>query len=201
MNHQRPSNKQSQSRPIKKPHKLYVTVEQGKAAFRLLCPTAIVGGLIGPSCSIIQRIELESSSKIKIEDLLVAGSPERQVYIIGTDAVDRTTTFRRVVGDGEFGEEDGVVFDVSSAQMGLLMVYERILEVDGEAELGSDGDGRGIMRCCRMLAARDQAGALIGREGKNVEMIRKQRGSYIRVLAAKQLPPCADLADELIQVP
>ncbi|GAB4847208.1 hypothetical protein Ancab_026217 [Ancistrocladus abbreviatus] len=194
------------SNPRKRVH---FTVPPGHISFRLLCDVSIAGGLIGHSGSIVKKLEQDTSTKIRVEDALTPDSEERLVYVLGSEPIDRTMRLKTTknasssyssADDNEGGEgegEGGSLFHVSAAQEGLLRVFERILEV--EAELASAGGGDGAV-CCRLLAATDQIGALMGRGGKRIEKLRSESGAFIRVLQPEQLPPCADYPDELIQI-
>lgn len=190
-----------QGRQAKKPQRIHVTIEEGQVSFRLLCPVPFAGGLIGHSGTIVKNLEIETSGRIHVEDALAADSTERLIYVVGSEAVDKAVRFR-ITGEGESGD----VFDVSVGQEALLRVYERILEVESssalmnaDAKAGGRG-GDGLVRCCRLLAVTDQIGALMGREGKRIDKIRKESGAYIRVLTKEQLPSLANLDDELIQI-
>lgn len=81
--------------------------------------------------------------------------------------------------------------EVSRAQEGLIRVYERVLQVEGN-EGGAVG--------CRLLAIKSQIGALMGKGGAIVDGIRKSTGAKIKVLKKDQLPACAVPEEELIQV-
>ncbi|KAL8143383.1 hypothetical protein V2J09_016415 [Rumex salicifolius] len=209
MNNKKPYNNNNnrgenkQGRPAKKPQRIRITVEEGQISFRLLCPVSFAGGLIGHSGTIVKNLEIETSGKIFVEDALAADSAERLIYVLGSEAVDKAVRFRNA-REGESGD----VFEVSVGQEALLRVYERILEVetsavklDADANAGGRGSGGdSVVRCCRLLAVTDQIGALMGREGKRINKIRKESGAFIRVLSLDQLPPLANPADELIQI-
>lgn len=168
----------------------------GQVAFRMLCHVHTAGGVIGNSGSIIKQLETLTGSKIRFEEGL-PNCHQRVVNIVGDAALERMIS----VGGG--GEEDGTV-NVSKAQEGLMRVFERVLEVEGntgENENGEDKEHRNNgLTGCRLLAPTVKIGALMGKGGKIVDAIRKSTGAKIRVFKKEQIPPCAAPEEELIQV-
>lgn len=167
----------------------------GQVTFRLLCHVHTAGGVIGNSGSIIKQLETLTGAKIRFEEGL-PNCHERVVNIIGDSALERHLS----VGGGE---EDGTV-NASKAQEGLMRVFDRVLEVEGntgEDENGNDKEhhGNGLIGC-RLLAPTVQIGALMGKGGKIVDAIRKSTGAKIRVFKKEQIPPCAAPEEELIQI-
>lgn len=168
----------------------------GQVAFRMLCHVHTAGGVIGNSGSIIKQLETLTGSKIRFEEGL-PNCHQRVVNIVGDATLERKIS----VGGG--GEEDGTV-NVSKAQEGLMRVFERVLEVEGntgENDNGEDKEHRNNgLTGCRLLAPTVKIGALMGKGGKIVDAIRKSTGAKIRVFKKEQIPPCAAPEEELIQV-
>lgn len=167
----------------------------GQVTFRLLCHVHTAGGVIGSSGSIIKHLETLTGSKIRFEEG-IPNCHERVINIVGDAALEKKIS----VGGGE---EEGMV-DVSKAQEGLMRVFERVLEVEGNARNNENEDNHehhsnGSIGC-RLLAPTGQIGALMGKGGKIVDGIRKSSGAKIRVLKKEQIPPCAGPEEELIQV-
>ncbi|KAG0448768.1 hypothetical protein HPP92_027670 [Vanilla planifolia] len=75
------------------------------------------------------------------------------------------------------------------------MVFERIIKV----EEGEGVEAKG-MSTCRMLAPSSHVGSVLGKGGKIVEKIRFESGAQIRIFSKEQVPLCALVGDELIQV-
>lgn len=92
---------------------------------------------------------------------------------------------------------DGDWFDVSAAQDGILRVFERVVEVAAEGDAVEKIEG---VVSCRLLAWKNQAGAIIGKGGKIVEKIRKDTGCRIRVLALEKLPSGSMPTEEIVEV-
>lgn len=166
----------------------------GQAVFRLLCHVHTAGGVIGNAGSIIKQLETLTGSRIRFEEGL-PNCHERVVNIVGDAVVERKMS----VGGGE--EEETV--NVSRAQEGLMRVFERVLEVEGntrENENGDDTEHRNNRLInCRLLAPTVQIGSLMGKGGKIVDAIRKSTGVKIRVFK-EQIHPSAAPEEELIQV-
>ncbi|XP_011099966.1 KH domain-containing protein HEN4 isoform X2 [Sesamum indicum] len=167
----------------------------GQVAFRLLCHDHSAGGVIGSSGSIIKHLETLTGSKIRFEER-TPNCHERVINIVGDAVVERKIS----VGRSEKYE----MVDVSKAQEGLMRVFERVLEVEGNGGNNENEDNEknsnGLISC-RLLAPTGQIGALIGKRGKIVDGIRKRSGAKIRVLKEEQIPACASPEEELIQNP
>ncbi|KAG0471989.1 hypothetical protein HPP92_016535 [Vanilla planifolia] len=144
-----------------------------ETVFRLLCPSDKAGSLIGKGGSNVRQIREETGARIRVEDP-VLGSEERVVYI----SAEATHRGRRESGCVD--EEE-----VSPVQRALLMVFERIIKV----EEGEGVEAKG-MSTCRMLAPSSHV----------VEKIRFESGAQIRIFSKEQVPLCALVGDELIQV-
>ncbi|XP_011099964.1 KH domain-containing protein HEN4 isoform X1 [Sesamum indicum] len=166
----------------------------GQVAFRLLCHDHSAGGVIGSSGSIIKHLETLTGSKIRFEER-TPNCHERVINIVGDAVVERKIS----VGRSEKYE----MVDVSKAQEGLMRVFERVLEVEGNGGNNENEDNEknsnGLISC-RLLAPTGQIGALIGKRGKIVDGIRKRSGAKIRVLKEEQIPACASPEEELIQI-
>ncbi|KAL1569698.1 KH domain-containing protein HEN4-like [Salvia divinorum] len=170
----------------------------GQAAYRLLCHVHTAGGVIGNSGSIIKQLETLTGSKIRFEEGL-PNCHERVVNIVGEGALERKIS----VG----GPEEENTVSVSKAQEGLIRVFERVLEVEGNTGKNDNVDddehrnnnNNGLI-VCRLLAPTVQIGALMGKGGKIVAAIRKSTGAKIRVFKKEQVPPCAAPEEELIQI-
>ncbi|KAM7515805.1 hypothetical protein LguiA_005388 [Lonicera macranthoides] len=158
------------------------TILPGQVAFRLLCHTATAGGVIGHSGTVIKRLENDTGARIRLENT-VPNCHERVINVIGSSAMVRRI---EIEGLGEMRE-------VSQAQEALVRVFERVLEVEGTQEVEA-------VVGCRLLGGQGEIGAIMGRKGNVVDMIRKISGAQVRVLPRELLPACAFPTDELIQV-
>ncbi|KAG5574687.1 hypothetical protein H5410_054821 [Solanum commersonii] len=159
-------------------------LQPGQVHFRLLCHVSTAGGVIGNSGGLIRQLEAQTGCRIRFEEPL-PNCHERVVNIIGDSIIDRKI---RISYDGS--NEEVEVVEVSRAQEGLIRVYERVLQLEG--------NGRAVG--CRLLAISGQIGALMGKGGVIVDGIRKSTGAKIKVLTKEQLPACAIPGEELIQI-
>ncbi|KAL9461118.1 hypothetical protein AB3S75_004168 [Citrus x aurantiifolia] len=155
-------------------------------SFRLVCPTPVVGGLIGRSGSIISSIRRDTKCRIHCEGGF-PGSDHRVILVVGSGSIDR-----RIM----FCENDVVVEggEVSSTQEAVIRVFERMWEV--EAEVEGDGDGDDVAYC-GLLANTTKIGVVVGKGGRNVTRMRTESGAKIVMLPP---PACAAIDDQLIQI-
>ncbi|XP_024949224.2 KH domain-containing protein At4g18375 isoform X3 [Citrus sinensis] len=155
-------------------------------SFRLVCPTPVVGGLIGRSGSIISSIRRDTKCRIHCEGGF-PGSDHRVIFVVGSGSIDR-----RIM----FCENDVVVEggEVSSTQEAVIRVFERMWEV--EAEVEGDGDGDDVAYC-GLLANTTKIGVVVGKGGRNVTRMRIESGAKIVMLPP---PACAAIDDQLIQI-
>lgn len=161
----------------------------------MLCHVDTAGGVIGSSGTIIKQLETQTGCKIRFEEPL-ASCQERVINVIGDAAVDKRITVRNNGDSGrpQRGDDRGgdcFEVEVSTAQAGLMRVFERVLTVER--------NGNGVIGC-RLLAGPGQVGGVMGKGGKIVLEIQKNSGAKIRVLKMDQTPSCASPEEELIQV-
>ncbi|XP_058068129.1 KH domain-containing protein HEN4 isoform X1 [Magnolia sinica] len=170
---------------------LPLTPSSGETLFRILCPSSKTGALIGKSGSIIRRFRSATRAKIRIDDPVPA-SDERVILIVAPSASTPSAQ------DDEAGDKAEVV--ASPAQRALVMLFDRMVEVDEEEkDRVAEAVNKGIV-VCRLLAPSNQVGCVLGKGGKIVEKIREESGAQVRVLAKDQIPGCAAVGDELIQI-
>ncbi|KAL5562682.1 hypothetical protein UlMin_032429 [Ulmus minor] len=172
-----------------------LAVPAGHVAFRLLCHSSRVGGVIGKSGSVIKQLQQSTGAKIRVEEA-PAETSDRVITVVAPSALAARISLRGPIGEGNGFGDGGEEMEVSKAQEALLKVFDRILEV--AAESGAVSVGVGIVSC-RLLADAAQAGSVIGKGGKVVEKIRKESGCKIRVLTEK-LPANASSTDEMVEI-
>ncbi|KAK7246703.1 hypothetical protein RIF29_41573 [Crotalaria pallida] len=176
------SSKRSRSRPP-------LTIPPGHVAFRLLCNSARIGGVIGRSGAVIQNLQNSTGAKIRIEDP-APDCPDRIIVVVAESAISGTVN---TGGDGGGGGEE---LAVSKAQEALVRVFERIVDVVVEME-GIEVGQKVVS--CRLVADAAQVGSVIGKGGKVVEKIRKESGCKIRAIK-DNLPLCTSDTDEIIEI-
>ncbi|KAF5749728.1 KH domain-containing protein [Tripterygium wilfordii] len=166
-----------------------ITVPEGSVSLRIVCHVSIIGGLIGPSGSIIDKLRHDTTCLIRCERL-VQGSDHRIIHIVGPGAPERRIELKSARDRDEVGE----MYMVSTAQEAVIRVLERVWEVEAKKEGNGGVEGGGY---CGLLANTTQIGAVVGRGGRTIERMRKQSGAEIRILPP---PHCAAKNDELIQI-
>ncbi|XP_006487462.2 KH domain-containing protein HEN4 isoform X1 [Citrus sinensis] len=179
-----------------------LVIPHGHVAFRLLCHSSRIGGVIGKSGNVIKQLQQSTGARIRVEEPPTE-TPDRVVTVIAPPSIDTTICIqKKSSSSGVNSGANGNVVDgdnlskieVSKAQEALIRVFERILEVASETE----GVEMGVVSC-RLLAETKQVGSVIGKGGKVVEKIRKESGCKIRVLA-ENLSACAGPNDEIIEL-
>ncbi|XP_021776249.1 KH domain-containing protein HEN4-like [Chenopodium quinoa] len=155
----------------------------GHASLRMLCPDSSVGAFIGKSGSSIKHLQLQTASKIRVDDSLQLGSDHRVIVIVAPNV-----PFKKMNLSNSPAE---VEFQVSAFQEAAVRVFEKVLEVSGE--------GNAVV-ICRVLVEANEAGAVIGKGGKTVAKLRRESGAKIRVLVGNKLPPGVSIPDEVVEI-
>lgn len=139
--------------------------------FRVLCPNARAGSVLGKGGEVIARLRSETDARIKVEDR-VNGCDERVVTISSSES------------NGEESAEH------CPAQLALFKVIERIVDLEAETQA-----------CARLLVPKSQARQLLGKAGNKIAAIREDTGAVIRVLNREQdVPLCAVAGEEVVQI-
>uniref|UniRef100_A0A803LFX8 K Homology domain-containing protein n=2 Tax=Chenopodium quinoa TaxID=63459 RepID=A0A803LFX8_CHEQI len=149
----------------------------------MLCPDSSVGAFIGKSGSSIKHLQLQTASKIRVDDSLQLGS-DHQVIVIVAPYVP----FKKMKLSNSPAE---VEFQISAFQEAAVRVFEKVLEVSGE--------GNAVV-ICRILVKVNEAGSVIGKGGKTVAKLRRESGAKIRVLVGNKLPPGVSIPDEVVEI-
>ncbi|CAM8974184.1 unnamed protein product [Rhodiola kirilowii] len=168
-------------------------VSLGQVSFRMLCHASRVGGIIGKSGSVIKQLQLETMTKIRIENRS-AEVVDRVIVISGSASVKPSMLLIRRSREGNWGGD----IEVSAAQEALLRVFEKVLEVAAETDGVYIGPGRVVS--CRLLVETSQTMVLIARGGRVLENIKAETGTRIEVLSAEKLQPCANPTDDLVEI-
>ena len=144
--------------------------EAVEVVFRLLCPGAKMGAVIGYGGGIIQSVRDETGARIKIADE-VAACPERVVIISSTEVLSQNH---------------------SPACEALFRLQSQILEPEASAP--------GAILTSRLLVPADQIGCLLGRGGAIISELRRTSRANVRILGKTELPECALSSDEAVQI-
>ncbi|KAG6406749.1 hypothetical protein SASPL_134358 [Salvia splendens] len=187
------------TRPNSKPPQPPLLIPPGHVAFRLLCHSSRIGGLIGKSGHIIKHLQLLTSSRIRVEDP-PPSSDNRVISVVASPAVVKRIKLSAEEESNESAEIEGgggeeVWFDVSAGQEGVVRVFERVVQVAAEGEAVISG-----VVSCRLLVSKFHGGAVIGKGGKVVEKIRKDTGCKIKVLAVEKNYSNLPSMDEIVEI-
>ncbi|XP_054809617.1 KH domain-containing protein HEN4-like isoform X3 [Prosopis cineraria] len=168
-------------------------VQPGQIAFRLVCHTSVVGGLIGNSGTIVSQLRRETSCKIHCMDP-ISSTDDRVILVIGSVSPRKVIKLVGIAGDDDGCETE---LEVSNAQEAILRVFERVCEL--EAGKGSVGVSKAVNEevWCKLLAHTSQIGAVVGKGGKHITTMRNNSGAKIRILPP---PQCAAINEEMIQI-
>jgi len=148
--------------------------------YRLLCPNARAGSVIGKNGEKVKQLQRDSGAKIKVEPPVDSTIPERVISIEAYDV------------------EDSQVW--APSQIALLRIVETIV-LDGQRNytIGGAEESNGNI-VIRLLLPSSQIRNVIGRFGNVIERIRVGSGSLVRVLPSSETPRCAKRNDEVLQI-
>ncbi|XP_031388035.1 KH domain-containing protein HEN4 isoform X2 [Punica granatum] len=177
------------------------TTKPTEASFRILCPAT-------KTAKVPRDIP---GAKIRVLDEPASGSScEERVILVYShsapiEAKEDTNVDLNSSSSPSSSASTGVQWGLSSAQQALVRVFESVVAVAEDTEkgtsLGSDERGNADRTVvCRLLAGSSQVGSAAGREGRLLEKIRQENPVSIGLVPRDQLPPCASLADELIEI-
>lgn len=185
--------------------------------YRILCPGAKIGSIIGKGGNIIKSLRRETHARIKVTDP-VPGVDERVVLIWSTPQEEERNKQKDDKEDEEEKDdsgskkargyslpEDGAY--LCPAQEALFKVHARIAEEErnpsdnDEEDLDEEEAPRQVPEVtARLLVPNNQIGCLLGKGGKIIEKMRTETGAQIRILRRDTLPGCALPSDELVQI-
>ncbi|CAI5461629.1 unnamed protein product [Closterium sp. Yama58-4] len=173
--------------------------------FRILCPQARIGSLLGKHGVIIQSIRESTGARLKLADP-IPGTDERVIIISSRSDKNFRSGDPANDGDASVDRPD----DWSVAQEALIRVHARIADADGDNRefRGKDGAEGGASNGAansggtpaRLLVPSSQIGCLLGKGGSIIAGMRQDSGAHIRIFNKDKLPPCALPTDELVQV-
>ncbi|OAY84246.1 RNA-binding KH domain-containing protein RCF3-like [Ananas comosus] len=84
----------------------------------------------------------------------------------------------------------------------LLLVFERIVEMEEDKSGGDEGESEKSSHpvSLRLLVLSGQVGRLLGKGGSVIKQMSADTGAHIRVLPKDKLPLCASWNDEIVQI-
>ncbi|KAK6940313.1 K Homology domain, type 1, partial [Dillenia turbinata] len=199
-----------------------VKISPGSILFRVLCPASKIGGVIGKGGTTISQIRRETGAKVRVEDT-IPGCDERVIVLIGSDKEmetcndkskdDNESTIGSEEGDkakehGENTEDGGSApkeevpceKGTSPVQKALQLVFDRMVEGEGEEDEEAEDGSKSSSKVLRLLVLPNQVGLLLGKAGSVIKQMSAESGAQIRILPRDRLPPCASPSDGLVQI-
>lgn len=203
-------------------------ITPGSVVFRVLCPAAKTGSVIGKGGNKISQIRQESGAKVRVEETM-PGCNERVIVIAGSgneneisnnqskdadeepieieenkeskenqDVVDTNDAEKHKSVEGEDLQSEKVA---SSVQKALMLVFERMAEGEPEINGGDEDLNKDTTTfTMRLLLFSSQVGCLLGKTGGVIKQMACDSGAQIQILPKDKLPLCASSSDELVQV-
>jgi poly(rC)-binding protein 2/3/4 len=165
----------------------------GDIVFRILCNKSKTGQVIGKAGSVIKQLREETLSRIKLEDV-VPGSDERVIIISAPDTP---------------GEESTPALDAALRVYAVMMAPKTVFPVGDDADAAAIAAADAIVGAeatpdakasVRLLVPQSQTGCLIGKGGVIINEMRTETGAQIRVCNKDQLPACALVGDDMVQI-
>ncbi|KAF8369389.1 hypothetical protein HHK36_032600 [Tetracentron sinense] len=150
---------------------------QQEVAFRMLCSTDKVGGVIGKGGAIVRSLQNETGASISV-GASVADCDERVITVSALENPESRN---------------------SPAQNAAVRVFSRSVEAGIEKGLDS-GSSKGTPVSARLLVPSNQVGCLMGKGGIIIAEMRKVTGANIRILGGDQVPKCASENNEVVQI-
>ncbi|CAL6387389.1 unnamed protein product [Bathycoccus prasinos] len=148
--------------------------------YRLLCPNARAGSVIGKNGEKVKQLQRDSGAKIKVEPPVDSTIAERVIAIEAQDVDDPTVW--------------------APSQIALLRIVETIvLDAERNTTIGAAEENNGHI-VIRLLLPSSQIRNVIGRFGNVIERIRVGSGLHVRVLPSSETPRCAKRNDEVLQI-
>lgn len=173
-------------------------------SLRLLCPVSLVGALIGRKGENIRRLKRETHADIVIEDF-VGGTEDRVIRInVNKDS----PMYSPVLGGEALVTVADSLVDCRSDSLHVSGVSSEDDRSSSPVSMDGDIDGAmmderlSIEDSCeiRLLVDTTQVGFLVGKSGSTIKATMEESGSQVRILPKGELPACATVSDEMIQI-
>lgn len=162
--------------------------------YRILCPSGVIGSVIGKSGKVINLIRQETRARIKVVDPF-PGCSERVITIFCS------VTEKKDIGDIENSELNYTI-PLCSAQDALLKVHDAIVASLATAAENTKID-RDDIRECRLLVPSSQCSNVIGKSGSIIKKIRTRTRANIKIVSKDVSDPshtCAMDFDNIVLV-
>ncbi|KAJ0240674.1 RNA-binding KH domain-containing protein [Hirschfeldia incana] len=165
--------------------------------YRILCPSGVIGSVIGKSGKVINTIRQETRARIKVVDPF-PNCPERVLTIYSTD--------KKKEDIDEIENSDQIITPLCSAQDALLKLHEAIVTSLATAAENNNANkivGRDDIRECRLLVPISQCSNVIGKSGSTVKKVRSRTGASVKIVSKDVSDPshaCAMDFDNIVSI-
>ncbi|KAH0869234.1 hypothetical protein HID58_076256 [Brassica napus] len=160
--------------------------------YRILCPSGVIGSVIGKSGKVINTIRQETRARIKVVDPF-PGCTERVLTIYCT------VNDKKDIAEIENSDQ---IAPLCSAQDALLKLHDAIV-----ASLATAAEntkiGRDDIRECRLLVPTSQCSNVIGKAGSTVKKVRSRTGANVKIVSKDVSDPshaCAMDFDNIVSI-
>uniref|UniRef100_A0A1J3G100 KH domain-containing protein n=1 Tax=Noccaea caerulescens TaxID=107243 RepID=A0A1J3G100_NOCCA len=164
--------------------------------YRILCPSGVIGSVIGKSGKVINVIRQETRARIKVVDPF-PGCSERVITIYCS------VKEKKDIVDIEKSESNYTeLTPLCSAQEALLKVHDTIVASLAAAAENTKID-RDDLRECRILVPSSQCSNVIGKAGSTVKKIRSRTGASVKIVSKDVSDPshiCAMDFDNIVLI-
>ncbi|CAA7020436.1 unnamed protein product [Microthlaspi erraticum] len=164
--------------------------------YRILCPSGVIGSVIGKSGKVINVIRQETRARIKVVDPF-PGCSERVITIYCS------VKEKKDIVDIEKSESNYTeLTPLCSAQEALLKVHSTIVSSLAAAAENTKID-RDNLRECRILVPSSQCSNVIGKSGSTIKKIRSRTGATVKIVSKDASDPshiCAMDFDNIVLI-
>lgn len=165
--------------------------------YRILCPSGVMGSVIGKSGKVINLIRQETRARIKVVDPF-PGCSERVITIYCS------VKEKKDIADIENSESNYTeqIIPLCSAQDALLKVHDAIVTSIASAAENTKIE-RDDIRECRLLVPSSQCSNVIGKAGSTIKKIRSRTGANVKIVSKDVSDPshtCAMDFDNIVLV-
>lgn len=159
--------------------------------YRILCPDAVIGSVIGKSGKVINSIRQETRAKVKVVDPY-PGAKDRVITIY---------CYIKEKAEVEIDDEFSNREPLCAAQDALLRVHAAI--ANAMASIGDSDKKRKDREECQILVPSSQSANIIGKAGATIKKLRGKTRTNIKVTAKDATDPthsCALDFDNFLMV-
>ncbi|CAN8267332.1 unnamed protein product [Cochlearia groenlandica] len=190
------NNNRNQKRRLSNETEEPISNKDNLVVYRILCPSGVMGSVIGKSGKVINMIRQETRARIKVVDPF-PGCSER-VITIYCSVKDKKDIVDIENSESNYTE----LTPLCSAQDALFKVHHAIVTSLASAAENTKID-RDDIRECRLLVPSSQCSNVIGKSGSTVKKIRSRTGANVKIVSKDASDPshtCALDFDNVVSI-